>query len=434
MFGEWSQCNASQAKWFIGHGVNLDLTDEKGLTLVQHCELLTNSGNEDEDEYSVEQATNILELLYDQNRLDQLYGGLRKIPESFEQLQQFIDLAITEYDSQDLANTVTHTYIDQNPDQNKITVRKLLQSDDWRHRFVAALVLQSAQLDCNAATSMILDHFGDTDNDVVQGLVGAMHQYGLPMAESILGTLESCPTSGLQLLATVLVDIDSDRTLDVESSYSAMLPQNMETLDGAERLRAGIVVGVLGWFAGQREEFDKAVQLCEKSVALNPCVIQGFWYELGEFKSSLGDTQLQEAILSYYQMKEADDIETFQALREDAIIKAPEFLWPTNDLAWLLATAADPDFRDGERAVVLAKSVCDQSNWNYWSFIDTLAAAYAEAGDFPNAVETAKKAYAIAAVADHPSIQETISRYEGEESWPFPVEEEDIDEGGDDED
>ena len=434
MFDEWRQCDAGMAKWFIGHGVNLDLTDEKGLTLVQHCELLTNSGNEDEDEYSVEQATNILELLYDQNRLDQLYGGLRKIPESFEQLQQFIDLAITEYDSQDLANTVTHSYIDQNPDQDKITVLQLLQSDDWRHRFVAALVLQSAQLDCNAATSMILDHFGDTDNDVVQGLVGAMHQYGLPMAESILGTLESCPTSRLQLLATVLVDIDSDRTLDVESSYSAMLPQNMDTLDGAERLRAGIVVGVLGWFAGQREEFDKAVQLCEKSVALNPCVIQGFWYELGEFKSSLGDTQLQEAILSYNQMNEADDIETFQALREDAIIKAPEFLWPTNDLAWLLATAADPDFRDGERAVVLAKSVCDQSNWNYWSFIDTLAAAYAEAGDFPNAVETAKKAYAIAAVADHPSIQETISRYEGEESWPFPVDEEDIDEGVDDED
>jgi ankyrin repeat protein/WD40 repeat protein/tetratricopeptide (TPR) repeat protein len=430
MFGEWSQCDASQAKWFIGHGVNLDLTDEKGLTLVQHCELLTNSGDEDEDEYSVGQATDILELLYDEDRLGRVYASLRKIPESFEQLQQFVALIFDEFDSQELAFTVTDSYIKEKPDQSETTLVKLFQSDDWRHRYVAALVLSHAQLDCNVASKMILNNFADTDNDVVQALVGAMHQYGLPMAEAILGTLQTCPTSRLQLLATVLLDIDADRTLNVESSYSAMLPQNVDILDGADRLRAGVVVGVLGWFAGQREEFDKAVQLCEKSVTLNACVTQGFWYELGEFKSSLGDTQLQEAISLYNQMSEADDIETFQALREDAIVKAPDFPWPTNDLAWLLATAADPNLRDGERAVELAKSVCDQSNWNYWSFIDTLAAAYAEAGDFPNAMETAKKAYTIAAVADHQNIQETISRYEREEAWPFPVDEEDIDEEG----
>jgi hypothetical protein len=71
---------------------------------------------------------------------------------------------------------------------------------------------------------------------------------------------------------------------------------------------------------------------------------------------------------------------------ERATALDPRFLWPLNNLAWMLATSEKPTVRDGKRAVKYARRVCEQSNWNCWSFIGTLAAAYAEAGDFHRAI------------------------------------------------
>ncbi len=58
--------------------------------------------------------------------------------------------------------------------------------------------------------------------------------------------------------------------------------------------------------------------------------------------------------------------------------------------AWLLATAPDPELRNGSRAVELAQRARDQANSA--EHLDILAAAYAEAGQFSNAVITAKQA------------------------------------------
>ncbi|HYY93402.1 MAG TPA: tetratricopeptide repeat protein [Pyrinomonadaceae bacterium] len=53
-----------------------------------------------------------------------------------------------------------------------------------------------------------------------------------------------------------------------------------------------------------------------------------------------------------------------------------------NSLAWLLATAPKQELRDGKRAVELARKACELSKWQHPNQLDTLAAAYAEAGDF----------------------------------------------------
>ncbi len=66
---------------------------------------------------------------------------------------------------------------------------------------------------------------------------------------------------------------------------------------------------------------------------------------------------------------------------------------PTNmdDLAWLLATCPDAAVRDGKKALALSKKACELTEYRDMLLVETLAAAFAETGDFAKAVETQKK-------------------------------------------
>jgi tetratricopeptide (TPR) repeat protein len=68
----------------------------------------------------------------------------------------------------------------------------------------------------------------------------------------------------------------------------------------------------------------------------------------------------------------------------------------TDALAWLLATCPEPRYRNGTEAVRLAESACRATDNSVPRFVATLAAAYAEAGRFEQAVEKQRLAIGLA--------------------------------------
>jgi tetratricopeptide (TPR) repeat protein len=96
--------------------------------------------------------------------------------------------------------------------------------------------------------------------------------------------------------------------------------------------------------------------------------------------------KLRQVLLSL--AKEPDGL---RRLREIAA-NAPDSPRMLDEVAWLLATYPDSRSRDGAEAVRLAEHACDLTVRKIPALLDTLAAAYAEAGDFPRAISAAEEA------------------------------------------
>ena len=60
--------------------------------------------------------------------------------------------------------------------------------------------------------------------------------------------------------------------------------------------------------------------------------------------------------------------------------------------AWLLATSPTDEVRDGKRAIQYATKACELSSWKEPEYLDSLAAAHAEVGDYPRAVQRQEEA------------------------------------------
>jgi eukaryotic-like serine/threonine-protein kinase len=69
--------------------------------------------------------------------------------------------------------------------------------------------------------------------------------------------------------------------------------------------------------------------------------------------------------------------------------------YAVNEIAWFLATSEEPEIRDGPRAVQLAERAVAATSRTNSMILDTLAAAYAESGQFQKAVSVQKEAMAL---------------------------------------
>lgn len=112
------------------------------------------------------------------------------------------------------------------------------------------------------------------------------------------------------------------------------------------------------------------------------------------------------------------DYHKARALMERAV--EHRYLPAINNLAWFLSTCPDASVRDGARAVALLEPVIDQSP----QMLDTLAAAYAEKGDFAHAGELQKNAVmALGSAQDprFPSFIERLAGYGADRPWRDPA-------------
>jgi Flp pilus assembly protein TadD len=78
---------------------------------------------------------------------------------------------------------------------------------------------------------------------------------------------------------------------------------------------------------------------------------------------------------------------------------APDSAAALDRLAGLLATSSAAAMRNGPEAVRLAEKACALTGRRNPGFLDTLAAAYAEVGRFPEAISAAQEALSLARVA-----------------------------------
>lgn len=89
---------------------------------------------------------------------------------------------------------------------------------------------------------------------------------------------------------------------------------------------------------------------------------------------------------------------------------APKEPKPANNLAWLLATCPEARHRDPAEAVQLAELACAGTNQRDPTMLDTLAAAFAAAGRYQDAVQTAERAIELARQQRQSALENSIDQ------------------------
>jgi tetratricopeptide (TPR) repeat protein len=162
----------------------------------------------------------------------------------------------------------------------------------------------------------------------------------------------------------------------------------------------------LGVALGRKARVDEAIACYQKALELNP----GYWLA----HNNLGSAFLQKGNVG-------QAIAHFQQSLE---IK-PAQPAIQNNLAWLLGACPEASLRNGAKAVELARQANALTGGDNPTILHTLAAAYAEAGRFSEAVETAQHALHLAEAQSNTTLagqlQLEMKLYEAGTPYHFPA-------------
>lgn len=211
----------------------------------------------------------------------------------------------------------------------------------------------------------------------------------------------------LALLGTLIVLTwrQSHLFQDSETCYRMVIERNPD---------AWAAHNNLGYFLLRKGLADEASAQFQKVIELNPASIgarQGARVNLADVL--LGEGRVDEALDQLEQalailsdarvhnslgsaLRQKGRFNEAIAQFEQAVQMAPKSPAMYRNLAWLLATCPDPFLRNGPRAVELAQRAEQLSGGRDPEMLHTLAAAYAQDGQFMKAVATAQRALELA--------------------------------------
>jgi tetratricopeptide (TPR) repeat protein len=154
-------------------------------------------------------------------------------------------------------------------------------------------------------------------------------------------------------------------------------------------------------------KYDQTISECNEAIRLDPKFAMAYagrghaWQRSGKYDEAIAD--YDEAIklepklpLTFVNRGTAWDAKggydrAFADYKE-AIRLSPKFVPALVNRAWLAATCPDTKYRDAKQSLEDAKTACELTGWRDPSPVGALAAAFAEQGDFENAVKWQEKA------------------------------------------
>lgn len=147
-----------------------------------------------------------------------------------------------------------------------------------------------------------------------------------------------------------------------------------------------------------QQDYEGAIRTYGQVLAVEPA---NFLAYRGRADALLGLGRHAEAIADY---ERAFQIEP----------KEPGIL---NNFAWVLATSPDDKVRNGRRAVRMATEACKQTNYEQAHILSTLAAGYAESGDFASALKWSEKALATGSADQKEALAKELESYKAGKPW-----------------